>query len=237
VRRVIIFEGVSPQMPRIARIVVPDYPHHIIQKGNRGQRVFFSDLDKDIYIKLLHKYSKKAGIAYWAYCLMDNHVHLVAVPKTEDSLRRGIGEAHRNYTNLINSRENWRGYLWQGRFLSYPMDEKHLLAAVRYIEMNPIRAGLVKRAEDYHYSSAGAHVSKAKDPLLSENYLLSEIADWAIYLTQPENESEVQSFIRHARTGRPLGDELFLAQLEKITGRILRKRKPGPKLPRHSRIP
>jgi len=101
-------------MTRIARVVVPGCPHHVIQRGNRRQTVFFYDSDKRIYISLLHKYAKKAGVNIWAYCLMDNHVHLIAVPKHKDSLARGIGETHRRYTLIINSREKWKGYLWQG---------------------------------------------------------------------------------------------------------------------------
>ncbi len=216
-------------MPRIARIVVPNYPHHIIQKGNRGQLVFFNPTDKTLYLKLLQEHSSEDGIVYLAYCLMDNHVHLIGVPDSEQSLARGIGETHRNYTYLINSRENWRGYLWQGRFSSYPMDEKHLYEAVRYIELNPVRAGLVQRAEDYFYSSARAHVFKIRDPILSENSSICGIDDWAAYLRKKESEAEIEKFRCHIRTGRPLGDDHFLAKLEKITGRMLRKQKPGPK--------
>ena len=102
-------------MVRIARIVIPEYPHHIIQRGNRSQDVFFNDQDKKFYINLLHKHAIEAGITFWAYCLMDNHVHLIAVPKKEDSLARGIGRVHRKYTRMINLRKGWKGYLWQGQ--------------------------------------------------------------------------------------------------------------------------
>ena len=124
-------------MARIARVVIPNYPHHVIQRGNRNQDVFFSDKDKQAYIDILHEHASRAGVAFWAYCLMDNHVHLIAVPDHENSLARGIGEAHRKYTRMVNFREGWRGYLWQGRFNSYVMDERHLYAAIRYVERNP----------------------------------------------------------------------------------------------------
>ncbi len=216
-------------MARIARIVIPNYPHHITQRGNRCQNVFFSDQDKRSYIDLLHKYAMEAGTALWAYCLMDNHVHLIAVPNNEDGLSRGIGEAHRNYTRMINFREGWKGYLWQGRFMSYPLDEQYLYAAVRYVERNPVTAGLVKKAEDYPWSSARAHVLKQKDILLSDNFMLSEIEDWSSYLAEDDREIDRNLFNLHARTGRPLGDEKFLTKIEEMTGRSLKRKKPGPK--------
>ena len=160
-------------MARIARVVVPHYPHHIIQRGNRRQNVFFSDHDKDAYICLLYEQIKKWNILIWAYCLMDNHVHLIALPKDENSLARAIGETHRKYTKMINFRKGWKGYLWQGRFISYPMDEQYLYAAVRYIEINPVRSGLVEKAEDYPWSSAKAHILKKEDKLLSYNFMTS----------------------------------------------------------------
>lgn len=217
------------QMARIARIVVPNFPHHVVQRGNRRQNVFFSESDKSLYIKLLQNQGEETGIIYWAYCLMDNHVHLVAVPKEKKSLAKGIGEVNRKYSLLINSREGWRGYLWQGRFISYPMDEKYLIAAVRYIERNPVRAGLVKNAEEYIWSSARAHVYRIRDPLVSENPPNFHIADWVEFLRQRDEPSAIRAIGHHARTGRPLGDEVFLLRLEKITGRVLRKGKPGPK--------
>ncbi len=216
-------------MARIARIVVPHHPHHVIQRGNRRQRVFFCDLDKSIYLHLLRKHSEEAGIRYWAYCLMDNHVHLIAVPENEKSLSRGIGEAHRKYTLFVNSREHWRGYLWHGRFMSYPLDEKYLYAAVRYVERNPVRAGLVPNAENYAWSSARSHVFGEEDPLISDSLMLPDRGDWPAYLRQEDDQSDTLSFRRHAHTGRPLGDDRFLSKLERLTGRILIKKRPGRK--------
>ncbi len=173
-------------MPRIARIVIPGCPHHVIQRGNRRLKVFFSEEDKSLYLGLIQRHARKYGIIIWAYCLMDNHVHMIAVPKNRESLARGIGESHRKYTNLINIRENWKGYLWQGRFISYPLDGGHLFAAVRYVERNPVRAHIVARAEQYKWSSAPAHVLGVKDELISACPLTADIEDWAFYLGQKD---------------------------------------------------
>ena len=129
-------------MVRIARVIATGIPHHITQRGNRRMPTFFGDEDYQSYLALMAEWCQRLGIEIWAYCLMPNHVHLIAVPETDDGLRRGIGEAHRRYSRLINFRENWRGHLWQGRFASFPMDETYLLAAAWYVEMNPVRARL-----------------------------------------------------------------------------------------------
>ena len=130
-------------MARLARLVIPGLPHHVTQRGNRRQQTFFNDGDYAAYLELMAEWCREEGVEIWGYCLMPNHVHLIAVPKTEDGLRRAIGEAHRRYTRRINFREKWRGYLWQGRFASFIMDEPYLLAAARYVELNPVRAKLV----------------------------------------------------------------------------------------------
>jgi len=159
---------------------------------------------------------------------MSNHVHLIAIPERENSLALGIGEAHRRYTRYINFREGWRGYLFQGRFHSFPLEGNYLLAAIRYVLRNPVRAGIVKRASDYAWSSAAWFVGKrSDDPLAVSSDLLAGIGDPRSFLTQ---EEESASLLRkHARTGRPLGSDTFVSQLEELTGRMLRPRKRGPK--------
>jgi len=216
-------------MARIPRVVIPGCPHHVINRGNRRQIVFFSQSDKRFFYDLLKQECDRAGISIWAYCLMDNHFHLIAVPDREDALAKGIGETDRRYSLFINIRNDWKGHLWQERFDSYPMGENYLYSAVRYVERNPVRAGIVKKAEDYHWSSAKAHVYHEEDKLLSDNFLVSDIPDWAEYLREETDESDRELFRSHARTGRPLGSDEFIDKLENITGRILRKKKPGPK--------
>ena len=212
-------------MARMARVVIPGIPHHITQRGNRRQPVFFSDEDYLAYLELLAQWSRQAEMSVWAYCLMPNHVHIIAVPAHEGSLHAALGEAHRRYSRRVNFREGWRGHLWQGRFASFPMDEDHTLRAVRYVELNPVRAKLVQRAPDWRWSSARAHITGAPDTLAETQALAEHIIDWEAYL----EESEMEVFRRHERTGRPLGDTAFLHKLERLCGRTLTPQKRGPK--------
>jgi putative transposase len=147
-------------MPRQARIVIPDVSHHVIQRGNRRQDVFFGEEDYKTYLSLLGEICEKTRLRVQAYCLMSNHVHLVVAPSEEFGLRP-IGEAHRRYTLYMNMKKDWRGYLWQGRFGSYPMDESYCYEAVRYVELNPVRAGLCDHPCDYRWSSARQRVNRA----------------------------------------------------------------------------
>lgn len=214
-------------MPRAARIIVPDIPHHIIQRGNRNQRVFFCDEDKQLYLKILGFYCRKERVKIWCYCLMDNHVHLIAVPESNGNLRRAIGETHKKYTWMINAKNNWKGYLWQGRFISYPLDEAHLYSCVRYIERNPVRAGIVDVAENYPWSSARAHIYGIKDEVLSPLPLSLQVKDWRSYLRSSESEEEIMAFRENARSGKPLGSDEFICKLELMLGRKIRRRPPG----------
>jgi putative transposase len=208
-------------MPRFARVVIPGCPHHLIQRGNRRQRVFFSEEDRAFFLTLMGREAAKHGIAIWAFCLMENHVHLIAVPSRSDSFARGFGEAQRRYTLVINTREGWKGFLWQGRFLSYPLDEGHQYRAIRYVERNPVRAGIVERAEDFEWSSARAHVRKESHPLLAPFPFVRSVRDWAGYLGQKESPEDIRRFEDHERTGRPLGSEDFVKRLERLSGRVL----------------
>jgi putative transposase len=216
-------------MARIARIVVPAIPHHITQRGNRRQESFFNDADYHEYISLMSASCKLHGVEIWAYCLMSNHVHLIAVPEKTESLRQAIGEAHRRYTRAINFRHNWRGHLWQDRFASFPMDETYLLAAARYVELNPVRAHITTDPLSYPWSSARCHALGQNDELVKVKPLLDLIPDWEAFLKEGIEEKESQRIRRHERTGRPLGDESFINRIENAANRILRKQKPGPK--------
>jgi len=223
-------------MPRMARVVVPGIPHHVTQRGNRRQRVFFRDEDHRVYLRLLSEHCARCAVQVWAYCLMPNHVHVVMVPRQSDGLHRSLAGAHRRYTRHINFREGWRGYLWQGRFASFPMDERHLLAAVRYVELNPVRAGLCETPRDWPWSSAQAHLTGQDDDLVQVSPMLSIVGDWGAYLSQPTDAGQVDAIRRHERTGRPLGSDAFIENLENLTGRQLKKQKPGPRPKRRGAI-
>ena len=218
-------------MARIARVVAPDMPHHVTQRGNRRLETFFCDGDYEVYRKLMAEWCGRWEVVIWAYCLMPNHVHLIAVPQSEEGLCHGIGEAHRRYTRHINFREEWRGHLWQGRFASFVMDEDHLLKAMRYVELNPVKAGLVEKPGDYPWSSARAHLEGEDDILVQVQPMLEQIGDWKGYLALDIEEEEAAMMRRHERTGRPLGSEGFVKRLEKQLDRVLLPQRRGPKGP------
>jgi putative transposase len=216
-------------MARLARVVAAGIPHHVTQRGNRRQPVFFADDDYAIYRTLLAEGCRAAGVAVWAYCLMPNHVHLILVPSDADGLRAALGEAHRRYTRHVNFREGWRGYLWQGRFASFPMDEAFLLACAHYVELNPVRAKPARRARDWRWSSARAHLDGRDDGLVTVRPLLDLVPDWRALLHSGLSDEEHKAIRAGERTGRPLGSTRFTARLEKRLDRILARQKPGPK--------
>ena len=221
-------------MARLARIVVPDVAHHVTQRGNRRQPVFFRDEDYAAYRDLVAAACAASGVRCLAWCLMPNHVHLILVPSDADGLRSALAEAHRLYSRAINFAHGWRGYLWQGRFASYPMDTAHLLTAIRYVELNPVRAQLAARAENWPWSSAGAHLTGRTDGLTDLAGTSGLHRNWRAMLrhgleagdVSPVEEAAIEARIR---TGRPLGDDSFIATLEATSGRRLRPLKPGPK--------
>ena len=169
------------------------------------------------------------GEGHWAYCLMTNHIHLIVWPEADQSLSRAIAETHRRYTRYVNFREGWRGYLWQGRFGSVPLDEPHLIAAMRYVERNPVEAGLVPCATDYPWSSAKAHTLGVPDPLLSPCFLTEHILDWTKFLATPEEPTTRTHLEAQVRTGRPFGHSHFIAQLEQKVGYRIQRRSVGRK--------
>jgi putative transposase len=211
------------------RLVVPGYPHHVTQRGNRRMQTFFCADDYRAYLELLAEGKRKAGVSVWAYCLMPYHVHIVAVPEENDGLARLFRFVHRHYSRRINFRENWRGHLWQERFHSFVMDERYLRATVRYTELNPVRARLCRRVEDWPWSSARAHLSGRDDAVVSVKPMLDRIGNWHSYLSAAANDKELERIRRCSTTGRPGGDASFVNMLEDLTGRELTRRKPGPK--------
>jgi putative transposase len=216
-------------MPRLARLILPGVAHHLTQRGNRRQMVFFSDNDMDFYLKLLLNHLVDTSIRVLGYCLMTNHVHLVAIPGNKEEFSSTLGETHRKYTTIINIREEWRGHLWQGRFWSFPLDDCYLYRAVRYVELNPVRAGIVKKAGQYPWSSARGHLGLWDDPVLAKSTGPPMVENWEAYLEEAEEDGFRDRIHLNQRTGRPLGDEDFVSRLETMTGLVLRKRRPGPK--------
>jgi putative transposase len=217
-------------MARLARAVAPGMPHHVIQRGNRRQQTFFNDEDYKAYLELMSEWCMKHQVENWAYCLMPNHVHLILVPQNKEGLKTAVGEAHRRYTRRINFRKGWRGHLWQGRFSSFIMEEKYLFACTRYIEFNPVRAGLVKNPEEWKWSSAGPHIKKKNDILVKTKPLLEMVKKpWKDFLSNDIHSSEIDLLKKHERTGRPLGTDSFIEKMEFLLNRKLRLQKPGPK--------
>lgn len=214
-------------MARMKRIVVPGYPHHIVQRGVRSINIFFTNHDRQEYLRLLKVQGQRFGVHYISYCLMDNHVHLIAIPESPESLAKAIGESHRRYTRMINFRDNVRGFLFQGRFYSCPVyTDASLLATVRYVERNPARAKMVNVPWNYQWSSARYHVGlTSHDSLITHSPLLSAVKDWRQLLT---SESDVDNKLRERyRTGRPFGPAEFYDIVEKITGKNARPKRPG----------
>ena len=209
-------------MPRIARAVAVGYPHHITQRGNYRQTVFEKDEDYLQYLEWLKLYSKRYSLKIWAYCLMQNHVHFIAVPMEPDSLAKSFNTLHMRYAQYINRRNKSTGHLWQGRFYSCVLDEKHLYAGIRYVENNPVRARIVKRAEGYQWSSAPSHIKGKIDPVLSADcYIVERIKVWSSYLREKEEAALVEEIRKNTKTGRPCGDDEFILRLEGLTGRRL----------------
>ncbi len=206
-------------MSRIARIVAQGYPHHVTQRGNYRQPVFETDGDYRQYLEWLKKYSGKYALDLWAYCLMSNHVHFICVPNKEDSLSLTFNTLHMRYAQYVNRRRQASGHLWQGRFFSSILDERHVYAAIRYVENNPVRARLVNEAKDYRWSSAREHLGVNSDGNITVNcFLTEEISDWAHYLDEKEDETILRDIRKETLAGRPCGDTVFIEKLEQKFG-------------------
>ncbi len=215
-------------MARIARLVVPDLPHHVTQRGNRRSQVFFSDDDYELYLDLLAERCRKAGVEIWSYCLMPNHVHLILTPSTPDGLGRALGEAHRRYCGVINARLRVTGHLFQSRFGSVVMDEEHLMAAIRYVALNPVRARLVARAQDWRWSSVRAHLAGQPDRHVRVEPVLERCAGQFAHMLETGLTAQHLAALRAAETiGRPLGSEAFLDRIAVLAGRDARPKQRG----------
>ena len=217
-------------MARLPRLVLPGHPYHVTQRGNRRQPTFLQETDYALYRDMLAESARRAGAEIWGYCLMPNHVHVIVVPSDEDGLRRTFADAHRRYTNFINTRQGWCGHLWQGRFGAVVMDEIHLMHAMRYVSLNPVRAGLVERPEDWRWSSVRAHLAGQDDALVRVAPALERYEDFAALLEDGTGEAEAWRALRRSETsGRPVGSAGWIEALEQSTGRALAPRKRGPK--------
>jgi putative transposase len=189
-------------MPKAARVVLSGIPHHVTQRGNRRQPTFFCEADYALYLSLLRHWCGKNGTAVWAWCLMPNHVHLILVPAQADGLRAALAPVHTRYTWEINQREGWRGHLWQGRFASVPMDEPHVHACLRYVELNPVRAGLAARPEDWRWSSARAHLGIGADGLTALAPGRERVDDWRSFLDAGLGDEDHKAIRAAERSGR-----------------------------------
>ena len=217
-------------MARLPRIVIPGIPHHVTQRGNGRQRTFFEEGDYALYLDLLATAAQRAQVEVWSYCLMPNHVHIILCPGDEDGLWRTFGDLHRRYTGYINARRRTTGHLWQGRFGSVAMDEAHFVTALRYVALNPVRARLVARAQDWRWSSTQALIAGVDDHVANVAPALARVGNFAAFLGEAFDEALTYAALRKAESvGRPVGSPAWLAEMEQRTGLTLAPAKRGPK--------
>jgi len=216
-------------MARLARYVVPGVPHHVAQRRNGRQQAFFSEADYGAHRDHLAQHCAVHGVAVWSWVLMPNHVHLIVVPDHVDALRAALSKVHRAYAGRIHEREKRTGHFWQGRFGCVAMDEPHLLAALRYVALNPVRARMVARAQDWRWSSVHALLDPAQpDGITDASPVLARAPDFAALLRSGEDADLSQSLRRAENIGSPLGDGAFLDRVEAMLGRDPKPRKRGP---------
>jgi putative transposase len=221
-------------MPRQARIVIPDIPCHITQRGNHGQDVFYTPDDRKQYLAWLTQYSSRFGLDIIAYCLMTNHIHLVAIPRKLDSMSRTIQTVHMHHTQTINRIMGWDGHLWHSRYFSTALDDHYLWLAMRYVEQNPVRAGMVHHAWDYPWSSASFHCGlSTRDPVLHvDDRIMEMFENWDELLDAVPDKVEIETLRRRTITGVPCGDAAFLKRISRKVGYELADRGQGrPKKP------
>ncbi len=215
-------------MPRLPRIILPEFPHHLTQRGNRKSEVFLDPEDRLFFLSLVEEHTKTNGIKVSSYCLMPNHFHLIVNPATKIVLSKGMNRIDGVYAENFNQKSQLTGHLWQDRFFACVLDNSHFWKAVRYVERNPVRAGMVSRAEKYPWSSAAAHCGQRCDPLLSEIPLTSPHDDWRAWLAEGLPEEEHKRIRRATKRGAPYASESFIRELERLLDLRLLPRKPGP---------
>jgi putative transposase len=215
-------------MARLARVVVPNLPHHITQRGNGRARTFFSDDDYRLYLHLLKANCTAFKVRCLAYVLMPNHVHLILVPQDDDGLRRVLSATHRAYAGMLNARRKKTGHFWRGRFGCVAMDEAHTAAALRYVLLNPVRARLTKKPEQWAWSSAGALLKGKPDGLTDSVAVKKRFGNMRLLLGEMPDVEMLEQGLRQAESiGRPLGAPGFIDKLERDLGRVLKPMKRG----------
>ena len=198
------------------RITIAGLPHHVIQRGLYGRRTFLSDNDYVAYLEIMTECSRRHGVEVWAYCLMPDHIHLIAIPREQNSLSSCLRAAHGRYTRYINRRTGSSGQFWQGRYSSHLLDEQYLIACARYIEINPVKREYVEQPEDWPWSSAQAHILNNDGPLVQAKPLLRRVVrEWRDFLAETRPVEEADLFYLHEKNGLPLGSDAFLAMVEK----------------------
>jgi len=215
-------------MARLARAVAPGAPHHVLQRGNPGQRIFSTAEDYREYLALVAEGCEGARVTVAGYCLLPKEVHLVLIPPTAKALRQALGEAHRRFTRSVNLRRKRDGGLFRGRFASFALDKPSLPLVMRYVEQAPVRTRAAKRPRDWRWSSAAAHL-KGKSDGLVDVAPLKAAGDWKKELAKPLTAAEIKTVAGSEHTGRPLGAPAFVKSLEKRLGRTLARQRPGPK--------
>ncbi|OGP92340.1 MAG: hypothetical protein A2156_14750 [Deltaproteobacteria bacterium RBG_16_48_10] len=216
-------------MSRIARIVAVGYPHHIVQRGNNREKVFFNPGDYEKYLSFLRKYSEEKESATLAYCVMPNHVHLLVIPSQDESLAKMMQCITLCYTQYYNREKARTGRLWECRYHSTVIDgDRYLWTVSKYIENNPVRAGIVKKPEDYPYSSAKTHLLGGNNPLLNKPLFdRSELNEYKRFMRLEEDEKIQEEIRRQIRLGKPLGNGGFLENLSERLGCSLSFRPKG----------
>ena len=218
-------------VPRLARVVAEGVVHHITQRGNARRTVFDSDADRLVYLDLLRRDAALHRCSLVGYCLMSNHVHLMVVPHRADSIAQALWHTHGRYAAYLNARQGKVGHVWQGRYYSCPLDHGHLWTALRYVECNPVRAGMATLAEQYPWSSAAAHCAGAeRHAFLDLDFWRAEWngPSWQEFLSNDTgHDSDAEQIRSNTHTGRPLGAEAFVRWMEQKLHRPLAPRKGG----------
>jgi putative transposase len=217
---------------RLARVIAPGVAHHITQRASGKRFILRTDAERHVYLRLLRESSEVHGVAVIGFCLMSNHVHIVAAPRKLASLALALKHAHGRFASYWNAANCSSGHLWQSRYYSCPLDEYHLWEALRYTELNPVRAGMVGFAEQWPWSSAPVHCGfPSSDPWLDAELWEGRwnCDTWKPFLNAGHDASVLDQIRRNTHTGRPLGSVDFTRRLELEMQRCLAPRKPGPK--------